>query len=137
MVKLGRPFDPTVGSGKSVRPWERMHPAYFSAFASNDADAAELEQPEDEQPAIVEFDGFDEALGDPPPHAAKLTPSATTAATSPAHRQPRRPSVDVRLDLCTVPFVCMSLPFVSPPSGVAGSLWGSCTKRKVTTRSQL
>jgi hypothetical protein len=114
-----------------------MHPTYFSAFASNDADAEELEHPEDEQPAIVEFDGFDEAIGDPPPHAAKPTPRATTAATRPANRQLRRPSLDVRLDLSSVSFVCMSLPFVSPPSGVAGSLWGSCTKRKVTTRSQL
>jgi hypothetical protein len=114
-----------------------MHPAYFSAFASNDADAAELEQPDDEQPAIVEFDGFDRGLGDPPPHAAKPTPRATTAATSPALRQPRCPSLDVRLDLCSVSFVCMSLPFVSSASGVAGSLSGSCTKRKVTTRSQL
>jgi hypothetical protein len=60
IVKLGRPFDPTVGSGKSGSPWERMHAAYFSASASNDSDAAEFEQPEDEQPAIVEFDGFDE-----------------------------------------------------------------------------
>jgi hypothetical protein len=107
MLKLGRPFDPTVGSGKSVRPWERMHPAYFSASASNDADAEELEQPEDEQPAIVEFDGFDEALGDPTPHAANPIPAAPRTASSAAHRQPRRPILDVRLDLCSVPFACM------------------------------
>jgi hypothetical protein len=96
MLKLGRPFDPTVGSGKSGSPWERMHPAYFSASASNDADAAELEQPEDEQPAIVDFDGFDEAFGDPPPHAANPIPTATRTTATAAHRQRQRQRLVLR-----------------------------------------
>jgi hypothetical protein len=92
MLKMGRPFDPTVGSGKSGSPWERMHPAYFSASVSNDADAAELEHPEDEQPAIVEFDGSDEALGDPlplhtPPRVAMPSPRAARTTNGTAHRQ--------------------------------------------------
>ena len=57
----------------------------------------------------------------PPPHAAKPTPRATATATSPAHRQPRRPSLDLRLDLCSVPFACMWLPFVVVVA-LAGSL---------------
>jgi hypothetical protein len=68
-----------------------MHPENFTAIVSADADAPGLEQPEGEQPAIAELAGFDEALGDPPPHAANPIPRATRAASSTADRQRRRP----------------------------------------------
>ena len=71
-----------------------MHPENFTAIASADADAPGLEQPEGEQPAIAELAGFDEALGDPPPHAANPSPRATRAASSAADRQRRRPLLD-------------------------------------------
>jgi len=69
-----------------------MHPEYFTAFASTDADAPGLEQPKLEHP---EIDEFDEALGDPPPHAANPIPRVTRAASSAADRQRRRPLPDV------------------------------------------
>jgi hypothetical protein len=81
LVQLGRPFDPSVGSGKSLTPCERMHAENFTATAISDADALALEQPEGEQPEI------DEALGDPPPHATNPIPRATTAASVPARRR--------------------------------------------------
>jgi hypothetical protein len=84
-----------------------MQPAYFSASASNEADAEALEQAEDEQPAIVEFEVFDEALGDPVPQAANPIPAAPTTASRAAHRQPLRPILDVGPDLSSVPFGCM------------------------------
>jgi hypothetical protein len=54
-----------------------MHPENFTAIASADADAPGLEQPEGEQPELA---GFDEALGDPPPHAANPSPRAASSA---------------------------------------------------------
>jgi hypothetical protein len=87
-VQLGRPFDPTVGSGKSVTPCARMHPEYFTAIASSEADALGLEQPEGEQP---ETEPSDAASEDPPPQAANPIPTVTRAASSAADRQ-RRPS---------------------------------------------
>jgi hypothetical protein len=57
-----------------------MHPENFTAIASADADAAGLEQPEGEQPAVAKLAGFEEALVDPPPHAANPNPSAATSA---------------------------------------------------------
>jgi hypothetical protein len=71
-----------------------MHPAYSSAFASNDAEALELEQPELEQPELVEVD---DAFGDPPPHAADPTPRAARTANSATRRQRRRPLLGARL----------------------------------------
>jgi hypothetical protein len=71
-----------------------MHKENFTAIASTDADAPGLEQPEGEQPEIAEFARFDEALGDPPPHAANPIPTATRAASSAADRQRRRPLLD-------------------------------------------
>jgi hypothetical protein len=61
-----------------------MHPEYFTAAASNAADALGLEQPEGEQPEI------DETLADPPPQAANPTPTVMRAATSPVDSQRRR-----------------------------------------------
>jgi hypothetical protein len=72
-----------------------MHPEYLTAIASSDADAPGLEQPEGEQPEIAELAAFDEALRAPPPHAANPSPTATRAASSEAHRQPRRPLLNV------------------------------------------
>ena len=77
-----------------------MHPENLTAIASADADAPGLEQPDGEQPAIARLAGFEEVLGDPPPHAANPSPTATTAASSAADRQPRRPPLNVRDDLC-------------------------------------
>jgi hypothetical protein len=88
-VHVGRPFDPTVGSGKSVTPCERMHPEYFTAIASSAADALGLAQPEGAQP---ETERFDEAPEDPPPQAANPIPTVTKAASSAADRQ-RGPSL--------------------------------------------
>jgi len=109
MWKLGRPFEPAVGSGKSGSPWERMHPAYLSAAASSDADAAELEQPEDEQPAMVERDEVvvapvpaTDGAGEPPQPAATSarapTPRATAATCG--RRRRRRQARTVRPDCC-------------------------------------
>ena len=56
-----------------------MHPENLTAIASADADAPGLEQPDGEQPAIARLAGFDEALGDPPPHAANPSPTATSS----------------------------------------------------------
>jgi hypothetical protein len=75
----GRPFQPTVGSGKPGTPWERTHPENFTAIASTDADALGLEQPEGEQP---ETDPFDDAPAEPPPHAARPIPSVTRARSA-------------------------------------------------------
>jgi len=72
-----------------------MHTENFTAIATADADAPGLEQPDGEQPEIAELAGFDEALGDPPPHAANPIPRATTAASSAADRQRRRPLLNV------------------------------------------
>jgi hypothetical protein len=72
-----------------------MHVAYFSALASNDADASELEQPELEQPELVDLGEFADAVGDPPPHAANPSPRATRVAPSAARRQRRCPPLDV------------------------------------------
>jgi hypothetical protein len=68
-----------------------MHPENFTAIASADADAPGLEQPDGEQRELA---GLDEALGDPPPHAANPSPRATRAASKAADRQPRRPPLD-------------------------------------------
>jgi hypothetical protein len=58
-----------------------MHAEYFTASASNDADAPGLEQPDGEQPKLAKLRGFDEALWDPTPHAANPSPRATRAAS--------------------------------------------------------
>jgi hypothetical protein len=93
--KLGRPLDPIVGSGKSVTPRERMQPENLTAIASAAADAPGLEQPEGEQPESARLAGFDEAWGDPPPHADNPSPAATRAANRAADRQRRRPLLNV------------------------------------------
>jgi hypothetical protein len=77
-----------------------MHPENLTAIASADADAPGLEQPDGEQPAIARLAAFDDALEDPPPHAANPIPTATTAASSAADRQPRRPLLDARGNFC-------------------------------------
>ncbi|MGO9820173.1 MAG: hypothetical protein ACLPTJ_05920 [Solirubrobacteraceae bacterium] len=72
-----------------------MQPENLTAIASADADAPGLEQPEGEQPEIAELAGFDEAWGDPPPHAVNPIPTATRAASGPADRQRRRRPLNV------------------------------------------
>jgi hypothetical protein len=72
-----------------------MHTENLTAIASADADASGLEQPDGEQPAIAKPADLDEALGDPPPHPANPDPRTTSAASSPADRQPRRPLLNV------------------------------------------
>jgi hypothetical protein len=72
-----------------------MHPENFTAIASADADAPGLEQPDGEQPELARLAGFDDALGDPPPHPANPNPRATRAASSAAGRQRRRPLLNV------------------------------------------
>jgi hypothetical protein len=72
-----------------------MHTENFTAIASADADAPGLEQPDGEQPEIAELAAFDEAWGDPPPHAANPIPTMTRAAGSAADRQRRRPLLNV------------------------------------------
>jgi hypothetical protein len=79
-----------------------MHPAYFTAFASIDAEAPGFGQPVGVQPE------FAEVLGDTPPHAANPIPRATTATAtiSVAGHHRRRPLVDVRGDsrcVCCTP----------------------------------
>jgi hypothetical protein len=69
-----------------------MQPENFTAFASADADALGLEQPEGEQPELAE------TLGDPPPHAANPSPRATRAASSAADRPRRCPLLNVRIE---------------------------------------
>jgi hypothetical protein len=64
-----------------------MHPENLTASTSADADAAGLEQPDGEQPEIVKLAGFDEAFGDPPPHAAIPSPRLRRAASSAGGRQ--------------------------------------------------
>jgi len=71
-----------------------MHTENFTAIASAAADAPGLEQPDGEQPEIPRLAEFDEALGDPPPHAASPIPRMTRAAGSAAGRQGRRPLLD-------------------------------------------
>ena len=93
----GQAVRPDGRVGKSVTPCERMHPENLTAIASADADAPGLEQPDGEQPAIARLAGFEEVLGDPPPHAANPSPTATTAASSAADPQPRRPPLNVRM----------------------------------------
>src|ERR1700733_10462460 len=58
-----------------------MQPENLTAIASAACDAPGLEQPEGEQPEIARLVGFDEALGDPPPHAANPSSRATRAAS--------------------------------------------------------
>ena len=91
-AKLGRPFDPMVGSGKSGTPCERMHPENFTAIASSERDAAGLEQPEGEQPELAE------ASGDAPPHPANPIPAVRKAASSTAHRRRTDPFVSAMVD---------------------------------------
>jgi hypothetical protein len=78
-----------------------MHTENFTAVASADADAPGLEQPDGEQPELAELAGLDEALGDPPPHAANPSPRATRAASNMADRQRRRPLLNVGDDFCS------------------------------------
>jgi len=94
-------LDPMVGSGNSVTPSERMQTENLTAIASAAADAPGLEQPEGEQPEIAGLAGFDEALGDPPPHAVNPIPTATRVASRAADRQPRRPLLAVWDDSCS------------------------------------
>jgi hypothetical protein len=47
-------------------------------------------------PDEPESDVLDDAFGDPPPHAAKLRPSATKTASSAAPRQYRRLAMGAR-----------------------------------------
>jgi hypothetical protein len=72
-----------------------MHPENLTAIASADADAPGLEQPDGEQPEIAKLAAFDDALDDPPPHAANPIPTATRAASSAADRQPRPPLLNL------------------------------------------
>jgi hypothetical protein len=72
-----------------------MHAENLSAIASAAADAPGLEQPDGEQPAIARLAGRDEALGDPLPHAAKPSPTATRAASRAADCQRRCPLLNV------------------------------------------
>jgi hypothetical protein len=75
-----------------------MQPEYFTAIACAATDAPGLEQPDGEQPEIAKLAEFDEALGDPPPHAVNPSPKATTTAISAADRHPRRPLLNVRVE---------------------------------------
>jgi hypothetical protein len=77
-----------------------MHTENFTASASADADAPGLEQPDGEQPEIAKLAAFDDALADPPPHAANPSPTATRAASIAADRQRLRPPHNVRVDFC-------------------------------------
>jgi len=75
-----------------------MHPENLTAIASADADAPGLEQPDGEQPAITGLAEADKALGDPPPHAANPSTTATRVASGGADRQRRRPLLDAGVD---------------------------------------
>jgi hypothetical protein len=78
-----------------------MHTENFTAIASAAADAPGLEQPDGEQLEIAALAGFDDAWGDPPPHAANPSPRATTAAIIAADRRRRRPLLNAGDDCCS------------------------------------
>jgi hypothetical protein len=69
-----------------------MQTENLTAIASAAADAPGLEQPDGEQPDIARLAAFDEALGDPLPHAATPNPRATKATSSAADRPSSTPT---------------------------------------------
>jgi hypothetical protein len=84
------PLALTVGSGYLVTPCERMHCANSNPLELlESADEFDPDEPAPDEP--------DDALGDPPPHAARPSPSATRTASTAAPRQRRRLAVGVRL----------------------------------------
>src|SRR5271156_827169 len=95
MVQLGRPFDPSVGSGKLLSPCERMHAEYFSAsFISSvrECPDAPAEPGEDGglEAEAGEFTCATPPLLEPPPQPASNMVASNAAATAaPANRRLR------------------------------------------------